>query len=166
MQDTASNTHAIDFHLMQKKSYEKTSQFLYDVEWFAYNCAQNSKDPLVASAASELVNYLLEDMRSISICVECYEHAFAVGESSFIIPCEKPHLLVWADAEEYGCWPAKAMKIDQNTVHVRFFGDHTTADLPLENCLVFTKEYPENSTKCSLQTYDVALKVKLDHLIH
>lgn len=98
---------------MMKKKYEKVSELFIDIEWFAYNFGITSPSPSVKKLSSQLVKYVLEDFRSIKVCVECYNNAFEKGESSFIIPCQKPHLLVWADAELYGYWPAKVMKVIQ-----------------------------------------------------
>lgn len=152
--------HPIVFRQMMDKNYQKMSEFFTDIEWFAYNCVLQS--PTVQSAASKLVKYVLEDMNSISTCAECYNNAYTEGESSFVIPCQKPHLLVWADAEDYGFWPAKVMKINRDTINLRFFGDHTTENLSLNSCFLYSEERPDDSKVSTLDTYPLALKVRFN----
>lgn len=147
------------------------SELFIDIEWFAYNFGITSLSHSIKKISSQLVKYVLEDFRSIKVCVECYNNAFEKGDSSFIIPCQKPHLLVWADAELYGFWPAKVIQIyslfiyspsnhrlnfqyrsiqlnlqfvpsmkqvNHDTINLRFFGDHTTENLALDSCFLYS----------------------------
>lgn len=150
-QKTTTISHPIDFDQIMQKSYKKISELLIDIEWFAYNCVSSTQDSSIKLAASKLVKYFLEDINSIVTCEECYCNAFAKGESSFLIPCEQPHLLVWADAGDYGFWPAKAMKVNEKTINLRFFGDHTTENLPFDSCFLYSKERPDDTRVSTLE---------------
>lgn len=141
------------------------SELLFDIEWFAYNCGITSMNPSDKSAATQLAKYVVEDFQSIKACVECYNNAFEKGEPSFIIPCEKPHLLVWADAEKYGYWPAKVMKINKDSINLRFFGDHTSENLAMDTCYLFSKKRPEDTNVSTLESYKLGLKVSLIYFI-
>lgn len=160
--ETTTVTHPTSFQQMKEKSYQKMSDFERDIKWFAYNCRITyPRIQKVNESASKLSQYFLEEIESILECAECYTNAYTEGEASFLTPCQQPHLLVWAYVEGYGFWPAKAMSINDTKVHVRFFGDHTTENVPFDACYLFSKKQPANPANChELDSYVLASKVR------
>lgn len=137
------------------------SEFQTDIKWFAFNCGTSARrNAQVASAASQLVKHFAEEIKSIRGCEECYTNAYEQGESSFATPCNRPHLLVWANAMDYGFWPAKVITVNDNVIHVRYFGDHTTDNLEPGNCYLFSKKRAADSIGFGLEL-DLALKVRI-----
>jgi len=64
-------------------------------------------------------------MTEIEICPECYLRAAQIGLTDwFTMPCTIPHTLCWAKMKSYQAWPAKVLRIVNNEVDVRFFGQH------------------------------------------
>lgn len=160
LKETTTNGHSISFCQMMERSYTNFSEFFMDIEWFAYECG--TQHPSEQSTAAKLIQFVIEDVHSILTCKECYNNIFTRGESSFILPCEKPHLLVWADAEDYGFWPAKVMKVTDDSINLRFFGDHTTENLAVDSCFLYSNDRPNDSKVSNLDTYSLALKVRFD----
>lgn len=76
--------------------------------------------------------------------------------------CERPHLLVWAKIESYPYWPAKVMSYNDKHVSVEFFDEHSTAEVEVGNCLLYSKEYPLNRTPPASIT--AAIMVMLKHV--
>lgn len=107
-------------------------------------------DSVVQTAAKELVEYVDDEIKSIQTCKECYTNAYDYPSTSFVIPCNPPHPIVWAKLAKFNCWPVKVMRVKHYEVHVRFFGDHLFADVPIENCYRFSKEAPDKG-KCSIE---------------
>lgn len=56
-------------------------------------------------------------------------------------------------------WPAKLMSIDGQMVNVRFFGDHTHADVPATNCFLYSGHNPDKR-RSATTAYNSAIKVK------
>lgn len=159
---------AIGLIEMQNKVYDNFEQFWGDVKWFIHYCLTVCKKKGVYYASSQLLTYVNEEIQSILACEDCYNNAYVHGESSFIMPCKVPHLLLWAQPEGYGYWPAKAMTVNVEThfVNVRFFSDHTTANLSEDRCYLYSKQCPDStsSTHIGLESYQLAIKVSCTHL--
>lgn len=135
-----------------------------DISWLAHNlkiALPRKKE--VQHSAGELVSYVDEEIKSVKICNQCYENAHIYPDTSFVMPCNTPHLIIWAKPEGFPFWPAKAMTINDGKVHVRFFEDHTISDLEPENCYLFSEETPEDSIP-SVETYGTALKVSIEYI--
>ncbi|XP_055306233.1 MYND-type zinc finger-containing chromatin reader Zmynd8-like [Sitodiplosis mosellana] len=128
----------IDLTMIKDKiqSYDSFTAFLADVQWIVHNCCISFPDKHdMVNKAKELVEYLEDEIETAEMCAECYMHDFS-------LVCTKPHLIVWAKWEECDHWPAKVMSIDGQLVNVRFFGDHTQADVPASNCLLYSETDP------------------------
>lgn len=93
-----------------------------------------------------------------TICADCEN-----PENAFILPCEVPHILVWAKYQYLFYRPAKVMfatyKGDNVNVCVRFFGDHIKADVSDCDCYILSEEYPDDSDVSLNETYALSLKV-------
>jgi hypothetical protein len=55
---------------------------------------------------------------------------------------KRPHILVWAKLKGFPYWPAKAMKIKDDVVDVRFFGQHDRAWVNVKDCFLYSLEQP------------------------
>lgn len=132
------------------------------MKWFSHDCRiLYPRTPKILVAAKKLMNFLEEEIRSVLKCAECYKNAHNHPEISFVMPCKSVHLLIWAKAVGYSYWPAKVMSIDdENMVHVRFFGDHTTSDVPVHDCFLYSEKFPEGSIDNFGQNYNLAITVK------
>lgn len=147
---------------MRDKTYENVSELETDMKWFVHNCrTMFPRVEAVQKAAKELLRCSNEEIECIQVCADCYINAFQHPETSFALPCETPHTLIWAKAEGFIYWPAKAMAVDEeNLVKVRFFGDHTVSVVPALNCYLYSKDHPEDSSDCGYEElYDLAVKV-------
>lgn len=117
-----------------------------------------SEDHEKTTAARYLLNYINGEIESIKKCAECYSQAFNYPKRWFTMVCTEPHLIVWAKIVGFNYWPAKLMSIDDQQVNVRFFGDHTHADVSAKNCFLYSKKIPKAS-QTKTPEYRAALKV-------
>ncbi|XP_031633572.1 zinc finger MYND domain-containing protein 11-like, partial [Contarinia nasturtii] len=150
----------IDLAQIKKKSsiYESFFDLRVDISWFVHNCQiAYPKNNDILHGANKLLDFVDEEILSLTTCVECYDNASKYPETSFTMPCNTPHLLIWAKAPGYIFWPAKAMSTKGRKVHVRFFGDHTTCDVDSSGCYVFSTENPECIT-VNVESYNEALE--------
>lgn len=99
----------------------------------------------IITSVRRLLRSTRSELDSIKLCDECYLRACDEPKTFFTGVCEVPHLIVWAKMRNYPHWPAKLMSIDGGTVQVRFFGDHTNANVPANNCFLYSKENPNAS---------------------
>lgn len=67
--------------------------------------------------------------------------SYLIISGIFIIQ-KRPHILVWAKLKGFPFWPAKAMKIKDDQVDVRFFGQHDRAWVNLKDCFLYSEEMP------------------------
>lgn len=135
----------VDFSEIANKidRYKSWFEFRNDFSWIVHNCAilhTNDKD--IINVANELLDYVDEEILSVTKCSQCYKYAYEDMESSFIKPCDKPHPLIWSKPKGYVYWPAKCMSVIDGIVHVRYFGEHTTENVPIEKCYLFSKKEP------------------------
>lgn len=149
---------------MGGKCYESVSELEADMKWFAHNCrTMFPRKSEVQNAAKQLVSFVKEEIQSILICAECYKNADDYEENSFVLPCENPHILIWAKAEGFIYWPAKAMTVvDGNSLNVRFFGDHATAVVSAFACYLYSEDNPNDSNDCDVELYNMALEVSFN----
>lgn len=106
---------------MMKKNYSSFAELRADIRWFAHNLKTKelnvktkptTKD-FIAKLAQKLVQFCDQEIKSLLLCQECYEKAYKYPDNSFVMPCQKPHILLWADCEDYGFWPAKLLKYNE-----------------------------------------------------
>lgn len=151
--------------LKKQKNYKSFNELRDDFSWFAHNLKTkrltvNKKREIVKKVAESLVDSVTEEIKSLLQCSECYVNAYHKPENSFVVPCKKPHILLWADCDEYGYWPAKMMSYNEDVVHVRFFGDHTNACVPSSSCYIFSNDAPMNRhNPAHHESYNLAMKV-------
>lgn len=62
--------------------------------------------------------------------------------NGFVNVCDPPHQVVWAHSVCAEYWPAKVMKKMEDSLRVRYFGDHTNEIVPMKNCYHYSKEQP------------------------
>lgn len=77
--------------------------------------------------------------------------------------CEEPHMIIWAK-KDYNFWPAKLMTVNGPLIGVRYFGDHTDADVTAISCLLFSRSSPNRITTPT-EMYSVAMKVSFYSVI-
>ncbi len=89
---------------------------------FTYIFLGQSKFTVVARALLKIARH---EMTEIEICSECYlRSAQPLTADWFAEPCTIPHTLCWAKMKGYQPWPAKILRIVNDEVDVRFFGQH------------------------------------------
>lgn len=97
-------------------------------------------------------------MTEIEICSECYLRSIQpMTKDWFTKPCAIPHTLCWAKMKRFQPWPAKVLRIVDDEVDVRFFGQHDRAWISLDNCSILSKEYPSHEKKKSSINFDKSL---------
>lgn len=156
----------IDLIQIQEKaaSYTSFHEFKSDLLWFEHNCAVMTGDSKTLDEASAYVKSIKEEIASIFECAECFDVAISHPVDFFTIPCKKNHPVVWAKPDNYVYWPAKLVtKHEDDTVHVRFFGDHTVENIPASSYTIFTENQPGNGQCCDTELYTIALEVCLFH---
>lgn len=141
----------VDFDSIAKKKYNSFAELESDVEWFNHNLKtkdleQKFKKVQIENFMKTIRASLKREINKAILCAECYENAYKRPIDSIAVPCfENPHILLWADAQEYGFWPAKMMSFDEkDMVTVRFFGDYTDAIVHSSSCYLYSKDAPEN----------------------
>lgn len=93
-----------------------------------------------------LLQYSKAELSSTDTCAECYINANNSPQTFFVIACKVPHMVVWAKLKNYPHWPAKLMSIDNGVANVRFFGDHTYAKVPVDQCYLYSRETPNGTS--------------------
>lgn len=102
-----------------------------------------SGDRTKRKLAKKLKLCIDHEMDSSKKCSQCYSNATEYPDDWFTMVCAKPHLIVWAKIQKNGQYlPAKLISIDGSRVHVRFFPEHTSADLSASQCFLYSEEYP------------------------
>lgn len=114
------------------------------------------------SKADDLLAACIREINDIKSCSECYLNRRKNIKDRMIRACERPHLLVWAKFDYFPYWPAKVMSYNDKCVSVEFFDDHSTAEVEVDNCLLYSKEYPLDGTPPASIAF--AVLVKLTHL--
>jgi hypothetical protein len=104
-------------------------------------------------------------MTEIEICSECYlRSAQPLTTDWFAEPCTIPHTLCWAKMKGYQPWPAKVLRIVNDEVDVRFFGQHDRAWVSINNCFILSKEYPGVEKKKSNVNFEKSLTELQTHI--
>lgn len=163
----------IDLKKVVEKTYKSFVDLRSDIGWFAHNLrviysnlnTKTSKN--IIKAANKIVEAINQEITNLLLCSECYEKAYNEPDNSFLIPCKKPHILLWVDCSNYGYWPAKLMKYnDENKVFVRFFGDYTHLNVLSSKCFIFSNEIPKNEHGATRdEVFKLALDVSISILI-
>lgn len=160
--------HAINLEDMENKAYNNFKEFEEDLKWFTFFIRTNTLSTVTKKAARSLLKFATDEIISILSCEECFLKAYEYGvEAAFLMPCQSPHILLWAQLKDYGLWPSKAMWVAETDklVNVRFFGDHTTATLSAANCKLFSEDHPTTQLDgTGLEGYQHAMNVSLDVL--
>lgn len=119
-------------------------------------------DEKLRQAGKELKKEIARDVKSIQDCAECFENWVHDNFAYFVQVCNTPHLLVLAKFGGFRYWPAKVMSVAGDKVTVEFFGDHSQADVPQENCYLYRK--PKLTTDA---LFNAAVKVNFsDSFFH
>ncbi|XP_031636681.1 protein kinase C-binding protein 1-like [Contarinia nasturtii] len=144
---------------VQKYQYNDLEEFMDDIKQLSrcYN-AHYPKTITIQNAVEALLDWCKRDVNSIQTCPDCFENYFVDEKNYFTMVCTKPHLLVFAQLENYPAWPAKVMKVEENVVNVEFFGDHTEDDVPFEKCYLYTYAMAHQKTR------KLNLKIALNEL--
>lgn len=160
--------HRIDLSTILNKSYKSFFEFRQDIAWFSHNCRILFPHNVQIRDLSEyLIKYVDEEIFSVEKCIECYSNASEFPDDSFVMPCDPPHPIIWAKFERFNFWPAKLMSMDGEMVHVRFFGDHTNANVSTECCYQYSRDPPIQVTpmhRYMTKEYNLALKVSSTYI--
>ncbi|CAF2527477.1 unnamed protein product [Rotaria sp. Silwood2] len=156
--------HPMDLETIEKnidlKKYTSTDAFIADIKWITHN--SQSKFTTIARALLKIARH---EMTEIEICSECYlRSAQPVSTDWFAEPCRIPHTLCWAKMKGYQPWPAKVLRIVNDEVDVRFFGQHDRAWVSINNCYVLSKEYPGVEKKKSNINFEKSLTELQTHI--
>lgn len=131
-----------NFNEIEGKSHKYKSFFELqsDVKWMVHNWAVAfPKKRKLQELMANLTPFIKDAVHSVKTCRDCYADAYAHPENSFELPCDPPHVIVWAKYSEYYYWPSKVMTTTDQIVQVRFFGVHCTGTE--EKLCIFFKKY-------------------------
>lgn len=119
--------------------------------FFFISISDNHEKTKVARASLE---YITNEIGSIKKCGECYLNANKYPSTWFTMVCTLPRTKV----SGYFYWPAKVMLVIGQQVNVRFFREHSYADVPAENRSLYSVTSPKKPRVMNAQ-YNDALKV-------
>ena len=101
-----------------------------------------------------------EEIDGLCKCGTCYANAHAYPDNWFTMVCDEPHIVAWAKFQGCNFWPVKIMAAVGRKLSVRFFGDHTHADIAATKCFLFSEQSPAGkSAKTRGGPYQNALLV-------
>lgn len=110
-------------------------------------------------AARCLLSFITDGIQNIKKCSECYLNTIKHPANGFALVCDEPHLIIWVKRIEFNYyWPAKVITTDMQKVGVRFFGDHSLANVSASACFLYSESSPNRISKSSA-LYAVAIKV-------
>lgn len=113
--------------------------------WIYFPGDKNEKKILIEfrDSARKWLKKSIEAIDILRPCGDCYVNAY---KCDVTLVCSKPHLIIWAQCEEYPYWPAKIKKVGEGLlpISVDFFGDATTASLAYSKCYLYSKEDPND----------------------
>lgn len=135
----------IDMKAIVKKSYDSFKELCEDFSWFTHNCLTKYSNQKILKAAVQLPKTVDDEIYNLLLCEQCYANAYHHPDRSFTMLCNPPHALLWVDCHQFGYWPAKLMRVENDdSVTVRFFGDWTNATVKHELCLMYSEEVAKN----------------------
>jgi hypothetical protein len=76
---------------------------------------------------------------------------------------KRPHILVWAKLKGFPFWPAKAMRIKDELVDVRFFGAHDRAWVVRKDCFLYSVENPSTAPPKKNNALLTAINVRFQY---
>lgn len=110
--------------------------------------------------AELLKNVIIEEIDGLCKCSDCYANAHAHPDDWFTMVCSAPHIVAWAKFQGCNFWPVKVMSAVGKKLSVRFFGDHTHADIAATKCYLFSTDSPAGkAAKTRGGPYKQALQV-------
>ncbi|KAF6204477.1 hypothetical protein GE061_002818 [Apolygus lucorum] len=125
--------------------YKSTEDFLADFRWLVHDSyVYNSVHSEYTKIAKSMSAVAKQECEEIKNCADCYLHAYSLGARDwFVEPCTTPHILVWAQLSGFPYWPGKVMRhVNGDMVDVRFFGDHSRANVPVTSCFLYSRLMP------------------------
>ncbi|XP_014664509.1 PREDICTED: protein kinase C-binding protein 1-like [Priapulus caudatus] len=139
--------HPMDLSTLEKnvrrKMYGSLEALLADGKWILHNCIIfNGPHHKLTAAAKLIIKVAKHEMSEIDVCPDCYLNSCTKKENWFCEPCRNPHALVWAKLKGFPFWPAKALRVANGLVDVRFFGQHDRAWVPLSQCYQLSRDIP------------------------
>lgn len=107
-----------------------------------------------------LKDVVKEEIDGLRKCSTCYANAHAYPDNWFTMVCDEPHIVAWAKFQGCNFWPVKIMSAIGRKLSVRFFGDHTHADIAAAKCYLFSEQSPAGkAAKSRGGPYQIALQV-------
>lgn len=94
----------------------------------------------------ELIRLAKNEIGFMRQCTECYANRF-IYSNWFTMVCNVPHCIAWTRIDGYSFWPVKVISVNSlDKVHVRFFGDHSFANVSARRCFLYSNESPDQPT--------------------
>lgn len=140
------------------KIWRRQTKFgLIDIQNIKVAYASN---PILTNPAEVLLDFIRGEITSLKQCIECYDMAVK-SNAAFVMACKFFHPIVWAKPEGYCHWPAKVVEMCNNdSIFVRYFGDHMSEAVAISNCFLFSKEEPVKQGRRKINgLYQNAMKV-------
>lgn len=123
-----------------------------------------STESKMSTTAERLLMFCVDQVDSMQACAECYINSCEQPNRHMVMVCSAAHSVLWSRlSPDSHYWPAKLMTAQNPKVTVRFFGHHSTAQIALTDCLMYSLDYPKETGDgvLLLDRLDAALKVKL-----
>ncbi|RWS30386.1 hypothetical protein B4U80_12638 [Leptotrombidium deliense] len=123
----------ITFDSVEKKiksqGYESVLQFVFDCKQITFLFrVLYGDDSTIVKQSLKMENLVLSEEHFIHNCAECYMHYGNKSEYNnncdwFLIPCDPPHEVCFAQVEGFPHYPAKVMRRDDEKTFVWFFDE-------------------------------------------
>lgn len=149
----------IDYQALKKNENEYNfDELLADISWFVHNCKiAHPRWPKLLKATNSLIDFVNNLIKIIEVCMGCFGNLVA-RKNGMTLQCGKEHPLVWAKSGENSFWPAKQLRVNEDsTIFVWYFGDYETDTVPANLCKSFAEKCPDDG--CAAPLYKSALTV-------
>lgn len=109
--------------------------------------------------AKLLQQFVSDEIDGLKKCGECYSNANYYPNNWFTMVCDEPHILAWVKFQGCNYWPVKVMAVNGRILSVRFFGDHTHAEVSASKCFLYSTECPGKAARSRGNRFKMAINV-------
>lgn len=163
----------VDISLMDDKikahEYVCLEEFLADAKWMFHNsCVYNGVQNKLSSTAKSILRMIKHEINEMEVCSDCYLNSILKFEDNwFCEPCRVPHPLIWAKMKGFPFWPAKALRIVNGEIDVRFFGAHDRSWIEASKCFWLSRNTPNSARQrlnCNIEPSLIELNLHIERL--
>ncbi|KAF4530691.1 hypothetical protein B566_EDAN004930 [Ephemera danica] len=108
----------------RQRQYTTLAEFEADAATIVHNVViYHGVNSIIADMSRQMLRDCLYDLAEMRQCQDCYRRSNEkTNKHWFCLPCNPPHMLVYAKQKGYPYWPAKVIRVEDDMYDVRFFG--------------------------------------------